>query len=160
MPRLINRFTWSHYIKVANFRELLALMVEGRGIILVTGHYGSFELVGHLLASFGFRTAAVMRPLDNYYLNGTVVRPESAANAPLLVFSQSDLQGEPVELAVDVMHSGSSIPGLMDNSIASFWLKRGYMAVLSANEDGTGPSKTYIAIDDDLKCDHCQQTDE
>lgn len=73
MPRLINRFTWSQYIEVVNFKELLELMVEGRGLIMVTGHYGSFELMGHLVASFGFRMGAVMRPLDNFYLNRYLV---------------------------------------------------------------------------------------
>jgi len=73
MPRLINRSTWSQYIEVVNFKELLGLMVEGRGLIMVTGHYGSFELIGHLLACFGFRMGAVMRPLDNFYLNRYLV---------------------------------------------------------------------------------------
>ncbi len=73
MPRLVNRFTWSRYINLVNFEEVLGLIVEGRGVIMVTGHYGSFELIGHLLAAFGFNMTAVMRPLDNVYLNEYLV---------------------------------------------------------------------------------------
>lgn len=84
MPRLITMFTWSRYIRLVNFEELLELMVGGRGVILVTGHYGSFELIGHLLASLGFRMAAVMRPLDNVYLNRFLVHTRRTRGLRLL----------------------------------------------------------------------------
>ncbi|MHC4698778.1 MAG: lysophospholipid acyltransferase family protein [Planctomycetota bacterium] len=73
LPRLINRFTWPRYIRPVNFEEVLELLLNGRGAVLVTGHYGSFELMGHLLASLGFKISAVMRPLDNAYLNEFLV---------------------------------------------------------------------------------------
>ncbi len=74
LPRLINAFTWSRYIRLSNFDEARELILSGNGVILVTGHYGSFEVTGHLLASLGFDVAAVMRPLDNVYLNRFVVQ--------------------------------------------------------------------------------------
>jgi len=73
LPRVISPFTWSRYIRLNNFDEALRLILGGKGVILVTGHYGSFELMGHLLACLGFKTAAVMRPLDNHYLNRFIV---------------------------------------------------------------------------------------
>ena len=73
MPPLMNRFTWPRYVRVVNFKELVKHVLAGSGLIMVTPHYGSFELMGHLLACFGFRMAAVMRPLDNYYLNRFLV---------------------------------------------------------------------------------------
>ena len=84
LPRLINRFTWSRYIRLVNFRETLQLIVEGRGLILVTGHYGSFELMGHLLRSLGFPITALMRPLDNVYLNRFVVATRRTHGLTLL----------------------------------------------------------------------------
>ena len=44
-------------------------MQEGKGVILVTGHYGNFEIMGYLSALFGFNLYSVARPLDNLYLN-------------------------------------------------------------------------------------------
>lgn len=73
LPRLITRSTWSRYVTAVNFQELLRLVIEGRGLIMVTGHFGSFELIGHVLACFKFPMAAVMRPLDNAYLNRFLV---------------------------------------------------------------------------------------
>ncbi len=73
LPRIISAETWSHYISLRNFDDALRLILGGKGVILVTAHYGSFELVGHLLACLGFKITAVMRPLDNAYLNRFIV---------------------------------------------------------------------------------------
>ena len=73
LPRLITPMSWSRYIRLVDFDETLQVLLAGRGVILVTGHYGSFEIVGHLLAALGFDVAAVMRPLDNVYLNRFIV---------------------------------------------------------------------------------------
>ncbi len=73
LPRFINAFTWSRYIHLENLDEALELIVGGKGVILVSGHFGSFEVMGHLLASLGFDVVALMRPLDNVYFNRFVV---------------------------------------------------------------------------------------
>lgn len=84
LPRIVHRFSWSRYIELKNFDEALKLILGGHGAILVTGHYGSFELVGHLLACLGFRTAAVMRPLDNEYMNRYLVESRRTHGLTLL----------------------------------------------------------------------------
>ena len=84
LPRLINSFTWPRYIRVVNFEGMLRLLLSGRGALLVTGHYGSFELIGHLLASLGFKISAVMRPLDNAYLNKFLVSMRRSRGLTLL----------------------------------------------------------------------------
>lgn len=84
LPRLINANTWSRYIELRDFEEALELLLSGRGVILVTGHYGSFEVPGHLLSALGFATVAVMRPLDNVYLNRFVVRSRRTHGLSLL----------------------------------------------------------------------------
>lgn len=73
LPRLVNAFTWSRYIRLVDFDETLRILLRGKGAILVTAHYGSFELVGHLLACLGFDVRAVMRPLDSEYVNRFLV---------------------------------------------------------------------------------------
>lgn len=84
LPRLISAFTWSRYIELENFDDALREILEGRGAILVTGHFGSFEVTGHLLAALGFDTVAVMRPLDNVYLNAFIVRSRRRHGLQLL----------------------------------------------------------------------------
>jgi KDO2-lipid IV(A) lauroyltransferase len=68
-PRLINEWTWPRYVRLRNIEQALDALTSRRGAILVTGHYGSWELSGFLLATMGFPIVAVMRPLDNPYLN-------------------------------------------------------------------------------------------
>ncbi|HEY3243938.1 MAG TPA: lysophospholipid acyltransferase family protein [Phycisphaerae bacterium] len=73
MPRLINEWTWAQYITTRDFDAALRVLLRGRGAILLTGHYGNWELSGYLLACWGFDVLAVMRPLDNAYLNRWLV---------------------------------------------------------------------------------------
>ena len=74
LPRLVTSNTWARRICLKDFDSALEVIIEGRGAILVTAHYGPFELPAHLLAALGFDVVAVMRPLDNEYLNRFVVR--------------------------------------------------------------------------------------
>ena len=68
--RLITPLTWHRYVRLANLSETLRILLERRtGVILVTGHYGNFELIGYTMATLGFPSVSVARPLDNPYVN-------------------------------------------------------------------------------------------
>jgi KDO2-lipid IV(A) lauroyltransferase len=67
--RLINEWTWPRYVRLNNVRVGLDVLTRRQGAILVTGHFGSWELCGYVLATMGFPVVAVMRPLDNPYIN-------------------------------------------------------------------------------------------
>lgn len=72
-PRLIRIDTWSRYIVLEHFEPALELMVRRqKGLILLTGHYGNFEVLGYLLATLGLPTSSVARPLDNPYISDWV----------------------------------------------------------------------------------------
>ncbi len=73
LPHLVTEWTWGRYVRLHNMRDALRVMLEGRGALLLTAHFGNWELAGYLLALFGFDVAAIMRPLDNVYLNRYVV---------------------------------------------------------------------------------------
>lgn len=71
--RLIRLDTYSRYVELANFREVLDLMLRSeRGLIMLTGHYGNWEVLGYVLATLGFPTTSIARPLDNPYLSDYV----------------------------------------------------------------------------------------
>ncbi len=72
-PHLVNEWTWGKYVRLKNMGPALEVMLRGDGAILLTSHFGNWELAGYLLALFGFDVAAIMRPLDNAYLNDWVV---------------------------------------------------------------------------------------
>jgi len=91
--------------------------------------------------------------LDNYYLEGTVIRSNDLSTAPLTIYDGLNLQGTSANLSVDIIHNGLAIPNAMDNKAESFILKKGFMATFAIAEDGTSKSKNYIASEDDLIID-------
>jgi len=44
-------------------------MKEEKGLIVIAGHYGNFEIMGYLLGLFGFKIYSVARPLDNRFIS-------------------------------------------------------------------------------------------
>ena len=68
-PRLITTWNWARHIKLRQLDEAVRCLLARQGCIMLTGHYGNWELLGYTLAVLGFDIVAVMRPLDNEYLN-------------------------------------------------------------------------------------------
>ena len=69
--RLIRVDTFTKYIVFGErFREALNLMLKrDQCMIMLTGHYGNWEILGYVLATLGFPTVSVARPLDNPYIS-------------------------------------------------------------------------------------------
>ncbi|MCA9240927.1 MAG: hypothetical protein KDA37_12040, partial [Planctomycetales bacterium] len=89
---------------------------------------------------------------------GSVVIPHVPGFEPLEVFSGPQFTGDSVTLDQYTYYSNVDHPwfdpaplGAMNQQISSFKLKRGYMATIATNPDGTGSSKVYIAQDHDLE---------
>jgi KDO2-lipid IV(A) lauroyltransferase len=68
-PRLVKKDNWRDYSRYKNAETVKWLMKEGRGLLLLTGHYGNFEIMGYLLGLFGFNIYSIARPLDNRFIN-------------------------------------------------------------------------------------------
>jgi KDO2-lipid IV(A) lauroyltransferase len=68
-PRLVRRYNWRNYSRYKNVERTKWLMQEGRGLLIVGGHYGNFEIVGYLMGLFGFNVYSIARPLDNKFIN-------------------------------------------------------------------------------------------
>ena len=84
--------------------------------------------------------------IDNYYYNGSIVRPNQQNNSFLTVFSEFNLNGEFGTISTnDVLTLMIMIAGNLNDDISSFILKKGYMATFAENNDGSGNSKVFIA---------------
>ncbi|UCD50597.1 MAG: lysophospholipid acyltransferase family protein [Phycisphaerales bacterium] len=68
-PRLVKKYNWREYSRYRNAEHAKWLMQERRGLLMVTGHYSNFEIIGYLMGLFGFDLYSIARPLDNKYLN-------------------------------------------------------------------------------------------
>jgi KDO2-lipid IV(A) lauroyltransferase len=69
VPRKIHETNWRRYIALRDVAPLMRLLVGERPVIVVTGHFGNFELGGYALGVLGFPTFTVARNLDNPYLD-------------------------------------------------------------------------------------------
>ncbi len=72
--RYISLERWKNHVTLKNFEPALRVLLENDGAIVLTGHYGSWEVLGYTLATIGFDMSAVMRPLDNPYMNNYLVK--------------------------------------------------------------------------------------
>lgn len=68
--RLVRIDTFTRYVSLEGFGESLRMLLKReRGMIMLTGHYGNWEILGYVLATLGFETTSIARPLDNPYIN-------------------------------------------------------------------------------------------
>lgn len=68
-PRLAHKDNWRQYSRYINAERVKWMMQAGQGLLLVTGHYGNFEIMGYLFSLFGFKIYSVARPLDNPFVD-------------------------------------------------------------------------------------------
>ena len=88
--------------------------------------------------------------IDNYYYNGSIIRPKQENNSFLTVFSDFNRNGEFANISTNDVHVDELIPSNLNDEISSFILKKGYMATFAENNDGSGNSKVFIASEEDI----------
>ncbi len=81
------------------------------------------------------------------YRDGCVVIPHSDRYQALLTWHDADFSGESYSYAVGT----TTDLGTHANEISSFKLKRGYMATIATNSDGSGYSRVYVADHGDIE---------
>jgi KDO2-lipid IV(A) lauroyltransferase len=74
LPRMLHPHNWKRHLKILDHHPMVDLLLSGRPVLIVSGHFGNWELGGCVLALFGFRTHAIARPLDNPYVDAFLRR--------------------------------------------------------------------------------------
>ncbi len=69
MPRRLNVFNWKNQLELPEGHRIVECLLSGRPLLVVTGHFGNWEMAGYCLGLLGFTTHAIARPLDNPYLD-------------------------------------------------------------------------------------------
>ncbi|MBO0699400.1 MAG: hypothetical protein J2P46_13470 [Zavarzinella sp.] len=69
LPRRIHLHNWRSFADVYHFERLLVPLIGDRPMLLVTAHYGNWEVAGYATGLVGLRTYAIARDLDNPYLD-------------------------------------------------------------------------------------------
>ena len=68
-PRKVHETNWREHSHIVNMESFVRTLLCGRPLVVISAHYGNFELGGYLMGLFGFPTYTVARRLDNPYLD-------------------------------------------------------------------------------------------
>ncbi len=82
--RRINEGNWRRFVVVKGAAQPLRWLLSGRPLILVSAHYGNFELGGYVLGLLGVPTWSVARPLENPGIDAYVNRVRAATGQRLI----------------------------------------------------------------------------
>jgi len=77
-PRKIHDTNWRKFAFVRDRRAIVAGMLSPRPKIIVTAHFGNFEVAGYLTGVFGFRAHTVARAIDNPFVDAYINRIREA----------------------------------------------------------------------------------
>jgi KDO2-lipid IV(A) lauroyltransferase len=69
LPLLLRVGNWRRRAELIGGDQILGRLTAGKSLLIVTGHFGNWELAGYVLGLVGMRTYAVARPIDNPYLD-------------------------------------------------------------------------------------------
>ena len=67
-PRRLRPHNWRRHIELVGGRDIVNCLLSDRPLLIVTGHFGNWEIAGYALGLLGFKTYAIARTLDNPYV--------------------------------------------------------------------------------------------
>ncbi len=91
-PRKIHRENWHEHFHIPDRQSMLKIVMDDRPTVLVSAHFGNFELAGFLTGLFGVATTTVARPLDNGFLHNYITNFRSLGGQYFLAKEGSSLQ--------------------------------------------------------------------
>lgn len=67
--RVIHKTTWRKHLRIQGIEDFVRILWLDRPKVVLSGHFGNFELAAYLFGLFGFRIYSVARELDNPLLD-------------------------------------------------------------------------------------------
>jgi KDO2-lipid IV(A) lauroyltransferase len=112
IPR-IDRESFRRFIEIEGYEHYQKAKDRGRGVIYITAHLGSWELLPVASALVGEPLWIVVRPLDNPYLDRAINRMRMAWGTKVLPKKWA-MRG-----VLGALHRGESVGILIDQNIAA-----------------------------------------
>ena len=139
-PRLVKKYNWRDYSQYKSVERAKWLMQEGRGLLMVTGHYGNFEIVGYLMGLFGFDIYSIARPLDNKFINKYLYNVRRQAGQKII-----DKKGA-IELMGKIASDGATLCFIADQDAG----KKGIFVDFFGRKASTYKSIGLLAITNNI----------
>jgi KDO2-lipid IV(A) lauroyltransferase len=73
-PRKLHTRNWKQHVEIVADHLVVDRLLSERPLLIVTGHFGNWEIAGYVLGLVGFTTHAIARPLDNPFLDNFLRR--------------------------------------------------------------------------------------
>jgi KDO2-lipid IV(A) lauroyltransferase len=83
-PRRLHPYNWQRYVTLVGSDQVVGGLTARRPLLMILGHFGNWEMAGHIIGMFGFRTYAVARTLDNPHLERFLGRFRSGTGQTIL----------------------------------------------------------------------------
>ena len=107
--RMIRPSTWHKHIEFGDMSQVLRKILKGQGLIMVTGHYGNFEVLSCAMTCFGLESYNIARPIDNPYINHYVYN--ILQNSKTIIYKKGA-----TETMHEVLTSGASLGIVADQN--------------------------------------------
>ena len=139
LPRKVHASNWRDYVRLEGRFDMVRVLLSDRPTLLISGHFGNFELAGYVLGLIGFPTYTVARPLDNPYLDRFVSRFRGATGQYILPKKGG------YDAIVEVLARGGVITFLADQYAGS----KGCWVEFFARPASTHKAIALLALDND-----------
>jgi Kdo2-lipid IVA lauroyltransferase/acyltransferase len=107
-PRKIRIDNWRRYSDSVRGHDLLGPMLVNRPAMMVTGHFGNWEVAGYIIGVFGLRSYAIARVLDNPHLERFLKKFRQATGQTLIA------KKDDFERLTSVMRTNGKVATLAD----------------------------------------------
>jgi KDO2-lipid IV(A) lauroyltransferase len=82
--RVIRKTTWRRHLRIHGMERAVRELWADRPKVILSGHFGNFEMSAFVFGLFGFRIYSVARELDNPFLDRFVTRFREARGQVIL----------------------------------------------------------------------------
>ncbi|QDV34141.1 lysophospholipid acyltransferase family protein [Tautonia plasticadhaerens] len=108
IPRMLRLTTWRKFITLKGTEDVLERLLKGGPMIMLTGHYGNWEMAGYMFGAFGFPPHSVARTLDNPHLDRFIRSFREETGQKMIAKKGGS------EAMIDVLASGGLLSMLAD----------------------------------------------
>ena len=136
IPRLVRPGRLPPNARIVSHPESERLMRSGRGAVLMTGHFGNWELTGQMLALDGYPIASVARTLDNPLLDRYVRRVRERYGMRIIT-KEGGVRG-----MARALREGRQVALLVDQSTG----RRGILVDFMGRPASTTPAPATLAL--------------
>jgi KDO2-lipid IV(A) lauroyltransferase len=137
LPRLMQFNRMLDLVDITGILDAFQYTASHKPCILVTGHFGNWEMVGFTMATMGFPPVGVARPLDNPYLNDYILRLRER-NGLKILFKQGM-----TDEAVATLRDGRILGFIADQDAG----RRGFFVDFFGRKASAYKSIAYLAME-------------